>query len=208
MGPKSFELKKYELPSLPYKLDALEPYISKEIMDVHYNVHHKGYVTNANATIDKLNQIAKGEVKSYDLSGVVRNLVFNVNGHKLHTLFWKAMAPSGKGGGKPGGALEDLINKQYGSFEVFKQIFGEFMRSLTGVGWTMLLFDKETNRLEIATIENHFINHISGLQILQLIDEFEHAYYLQYKSNRNAYLDAWWNIVNWDFANEQLSKSL
>jgi len=129
MGPKSLELKKYELPSLPYKLDALEPYISKDIMDVHYNVHHKGYVTNANATIDKLNQIAKGEVKSYDLSGVVRNLVFNVNGHKLHTLFWKAMAPSGKGGGKPGGALEDLINKQYGSFEVFKQIFGEFMRS-------------------------------------------------------------------------------
>ena len=208
MELKNYELKKYELPSLPYNLDALEPYISKEIMDVHYNGHHKAYVNGANATIDKINQITKGDVKGYDLAGVVRNLVFNVNGHKLHSLFWSAMAPNGKGGGKPGGALEDLINKQYGSFDVFKQLFTDSMKSLTGTGWTVLLFDKETNRLEISTIENHFINHIAELPIVQIVDEFEHAYYLQYKNNRNAYIDAWWNVANWDFANKVLEKYL
>ncbi len=202
------EIKKYELPALPYSFDALEPYISKEIMDVHYNGHHKAYVNGANATIDKINSIAKGEIKGYDLAGVVRNLVFNVNGHKLHSLFWNAMAPSGKGGGKPGGVLGDMIEKQYGSFDAFKQLFTDSMKSLTGTGWTVLLFDKETGRLEISTIENHFINHIAELPIVQIVDEFEHAYYLQYKNNRNAYIDAWWNVANWEFSDEVLRKQL
>jgi Fe-Mn family superoxide dismutase len=196
------------LPTLPYNFDALEPYISKEIMDVHYNGHHKAYVNGANAAIDKINSIAKGEIKGYDLAGVVRNLVFNVNGHKLHSLFWKAMAPIGKGGGQPGGVLGDMIEKQYGSFESFKQLFTESMKSLTGTGWTVLLFDRETGRLEISTIENHFINHIAELPIVQIVDEFEHAYYLQYKNNRNAYIDAWWNVANWEFSDEVLRKQL
>ncbi len=96
-------LKRYELKPLPYKVDGLEPYISKDIVDVHYNGHHKGYVNTSNALIDRLNGIVKGDVTSYDLHGVLRNLTFNISGNKLHTMYWNNMAPSGKGGGAPGG---------------------------------------------------------------------------------------------------------
>ncbi|MEM3671008.1 MAG: superoxide dismutase [Thermoprotei archaeon] len=203
------ELKKYELPPLPYKLDALEPYVSAQIMDVHYNGHHKGYVNAANTTVEKVEKIIKGEAAGYDLQGVVRNLVFNINGHKLHSIFWNNMGPAGsKGGGKPGGVLADLINKQYGNFDRFKAVFNDVMKSLTGTGWAVLYFDPETNKLTFTTVENHFINQIIELPVVMIVDEFEHAYYLQYKNNRNAYLDAWWNVVNWEDAERNLQKHL
>ncbi len=131
-------LKKYELPPLPYKLDSLEPYISKDIVDVHYNGHHKGYVNAANTLIDRYNGIVKGDITSYDLHGVLRNLTFNINGDKLHTLYWKDMAPAGKGGDKPGGKLGDMIDKQYGGFDKFKKIFTEAANSNPGTGWAVL----------------------------------------------------------------------
>lgn len=206
---RSLELKKYELPPLPYKLNALEPYISNQIMDLHYNAHHKGYVTGANNAMEKVDKIIKGEVQSHDWQGVVRNLVFNINGHKLHTMFWNNMAPPGaKGGDKPGGTIGDLIGRQFGSYEKFKLTFNDVMKSLTGTGWAILYYDAETNGLVMSTIENHFINHITELPVIQIVDEFEHAYYLQYKNNRNAYLDAWWSVVNWDNAEKNLKKYL
>jgi len=200
--------RKYELPSLPYKIDALEPHISSQVIDVHYNGHHKGYVTNANATLDRISKVAKGEVASYDIQGLIRNLIFNVNGHKLHSLYWQNMAPSGEGGGRPGGKLGDMIEKQYTSFDRFKQLFSEAMKSLPGTGWTVLYYDAETGNLEFTTFENHFMNHIAELPVIVIVDEFEHAYYLQYKNNRNAYLDAWWNVVNWEDAERRLQKHL
>jgi Fe-Mn family superoxide dismutase len=204
----SIQLKKYELPQLPYKLDALEPYISKDIMDVHYNGHHKGYVNGANSLVERLEKVVKGEVGSggYDIQGIVRGLTFNINGHKLHDLFWRNMAPAGKGGGKPGGAIADLIQKQYGSFDRFKQVFTEVANSLPGTGWTVLYYDVENGNLQLMTFENHFMNHIAELPILMIVDEFEHAYYLQYKNKRADYVGAWWNVVNWDFAEEKLKK--
>ncbi|BBD71812.1 superoxide dismutase [Sulfodiicoccus acidiphilus] len=202
----SIQLRKYELPQLPYKLDALEPYISKDIMDVHYNGHHKGYVNGANSLVDRLEKVVKGEVTSYDVQGIVRGLAFNINGHKLHDLFWKNMAPAGKGGGKPGGALADLIQKQYGGFDRFKQVFTEVANSLPGTGWTVLYYDTENGNLQLMTFENHFMNHIAELPIIMIVDEFEHAYYLQYKNKRADYVSAWWNVVNWDYAEEKLKK--
>lgn len=203
------ELRKYELPPLPYKLDALEPYISEQVMDLHYNMHHKGYVTASNAAVEKVQKIVNGEVQGYDWQGVVRSLVFNINGHKLHTMFWNNMAPAdSRGGGKPGGALQDLIERQFGTYDKFKQTFTDVMKSLTGTGWAVLYYDTETRGLVISTVENHFINHIAELPVVQIVDEFEHAYYLQYKNNRNAYLDAWWGVVNWENAEKNLSKYL
>ncbi len=197
-------LRKYELPPLPYKIDALEPYISKDIIDVHYNGHHKGYVNTANTLIDRLNGIIKEEVKSYDIHGVLRNLTFNINGDKLHTLYWKDMAPEGKGGDKPGGKLGDLIEQQYGSYEKFKRIFTEAANSNPGTGWAVLTYDKENSNLNVMTVENHFMNHLAEMPIVLILDEFEHAYYLQYKNKRADYVGAWWNIVNWDEANKKL----
>lgn len=202
-------LKKYELPPLPYKNDALEPHISAQIMELHHDFHHKGYVTGANAAVEKIEKVVKGEVSGYDWAGIVRNLVFNLNGHRLHNVFWNNMGPAGsKGGGKPGGKLADLINLQFGSFDKFKQIYSELMKSLTGSGWTILYYDEESGKLTFTTVENHFINHIVDLPVVLLLDEWEHAYYLQYKSNRNAYLDAWWNVVNWDDAEKRLQRHL
>ncbi|MDG7043953.1 MAG: superoxide dismutase [Nitrososphaerota archaeon] len=199
---------KYELPQLPYKVDALEPYISSAILDVHYNGHHKAYVNGFNATLEKVDKILKGEVNNYDMQGVIRNLIFNANGHKLHSLYWENMAPAGKGGGRPGGKLGDLIEKQFGSYEKFKAIFTENQKSLPGTGWAVLYYDPEKQNLLFTTFENHFMNQIVELPVILITDEFEHAYYLQYKNNRNAYLDAWWNIVNWSDADRRLSKYL
>jgi len=207
-GLKKLAMKRYELPPLPYKTDALEPYISKDILEVHYGGHHKGYVNGANSTVERIEKILKGEVTGYDMQGIIRSLVFNINGHKLHSIYWENMAPPGKVGGKPGGALADLLEKQYGSFENFKKIFNEAMRSLPGSGWAVLYYDTENGNLTFTTFENHFMNHIAELPIILIVDEFEHAYYLQYKNNRNNYLEAWWNIVNWDDADRRLRKYL
>jgi Fe-Mn family superoxide dismutase len=202
-------LKKYELPQLPYKLDALEPYISKDIMDLHYNGHHKGYVNSSNSFVDRFNKVIKGDLPAgdYDMQGLMRGMVFNINGHKLHSLYWKNMAPNGeKGGSTPGGQLADMIEKQYGSFDKFKSLFNEAANSLPGTGWTVLYYETENKNLQIMTFENHFQNHIAELPVLMIMDEFEHAYYLQYKNKRADYVNAWWNIVNWEEIDNKLRK--
>ncbi|BCS91211.1 MAG: superoxide dismutase [Candidatus Micrarchaeota archaeon] len=200
--------KRYELPQLPYSLDALEPYISRDILDVHYNGHHKGYVTAVNKLIDRYESILKGDVTSYDIQGIVRGIVFNLNGHKLHALYWKNMAPADKNRGGPGGVLADKINKQFKSLDNFKKILLETANSLPGTGWTAVTYDSETDNLNIITIENHFMNHIAELPIVIIVDEFEHAYYLQYKNKRADYVDAWWKLINWDDAEERLRKAI
>ncbi|MEM3181240.1 MAG: superoxide dismutase [Candidatus Micrarchaeaceae archaeon] len=201
-------LHKYELAPLPYKLDALEPYISKDVVDIHYNAHHKGYVNGANTLVDRLNGIIKGDVTSYDLHGILRSITFNVNGAKLHTAYWNNMAPNGKGGGTPGGKLADLINEQYGNFDRFKKLFTEAANSNPGSGWAVLNFDTESKNLQIMTVENHFMNHLAEMPIVLIVDEFEHAYYLQYKNKRTDYISNWWNIVNWEDAEKRLEKHL
>jgi Fe-Mn family superoxide dismutase len=200
--------KRYELGQLPYKFDALEPHISKEVLEPHYNVSHRGYVDNANKFLEKYEKVAKGEATGYDVQGILRSLTFNINGHRLHTRFWDNMAQTGKGGGQPGGSTADLVGKQYGSFDRFKQLFTEAANSLPGAGWTVLYCDAETKNLQIATVENHFLNHIADAPIVLLLDEWEHAYYLQYRTKRADYINAWWNVINWDDAEKALAKRL
>ena len=200
--------KKYELPRLPYNLDALEPYISKDIMDVHYNGHHKGYVTTTNKLVDRFEGVVKGSTTSYDLQGIIRNMVFNLNGHKLHSLYWNNMAPESKSEGGPGGIVGDMINKQYGNLDRFKQILFETANSLPGTGWTTLNYDVENGNLQLMTYENHFMNQIAELPIVLILDEFEHAYYLQYKNKRADYVDAWWKLINWDDVEKRLRKAI
>ncbi|MGC8571703.1 MAG: superoxide dismutase [Candidatus Micrarchaeia archaeon] len=209
MGENQF-FKKYELPQLPYKIDALEPYISKDIIDVHYNGHHKAYVNTTNLLLERMEKITKKELTqgNYDLQGVIRNLVFNINGHKLHSLYWKNMAPpKSDKNNNPGGKLADLIIKQYGSVDRFKELFTEAANSLPGGGWTTLNYDTENRNLHIMTYENHFMNQIAELPILLILDEFEHAYYLQYKNKRADYVNAWWLLINWDDAEMRLANA-
>jgi Fe-Mn family superoxide dismutase len=197
-------LRKYELPPLPYAADALEPYISKEQLSLHHDKHHQGYVTGANADLEKLEK-ARQEGVDLDMKALLKELSFNIGGHVLHTLFWPSMAPAGKGGGgTPGGALADLIDREWGSFDRFKSEFSKAASSVEGSGWAALAYCTMTDRPMIMQIEKHSNNVFPSFPILMVLDVWEHAYYVDYRNNRGQFVDAFWNIVNWDAVNRRL----
>jgi Fe-Mn family superoxide dismutase len=199
-------MKKYELPPLPYSYEALEPYISREIMTLHHTKHHQAYVTGANAALERLEKQRKGE-NPENVRGILRDLSFNLSGHKLHTVFWPNMAPSGKGGGTPGGRLADQINRDFGSFEAFKKQFSDAAKNVEAVGWAILTYDAESDTLLIYQVEKQNFMHPPDLPLILTLDVWEHAYYLQYKNDRASYVDNWWNVVNWDDAEKRFAKA-
>jgi Fe-Mn family superoxide dismutase len=189
--------KTYSLPPLPYKYNALEPHISEQIMTLHHDKHHQAYVNGANAALDKLEKARAGAMQ-VDVRGVLRDLSFNIDGHKLHTIFWPNLAPAGKGGGKPGGKLADKMDQDFGGFDKFKAQFSDACKTVEGSGWALLLYDREIDTLVLTQIEKQNFMHLAELPILLGADEWEHAYYLQYLNDRAKYVEAWWNVVNWD----------
>lgn len=197
--------KKYTLPDLPYKNDALEPYISKDIMALHHDKHHLAYVNGANAALDKLESGRKNNWQGVDIKGVERDLSFNLAGHVLHSIFWPNMKQNG--GGKPGGKLADMINSDFGSFDSFKAQFATAAKAVEGSGWGLLVYDPTSDQLLTLQAEKH--NLLSGQNSIPLLvcDVWEHAYYLQYKNDRGSYVDAFWNVVNWDNVDQLLSKA-
>ncbi len=196
---------KYVLPALPYNYDALEPYISTEIMQLHHDKHHAAYVTGANSALEKLEKARSGALQ-VDLRAVLRDYSFNVDGHKLHSMFWMNMAPAGKGGGAPGGKVVDKINESFGSFDIFKKQFSDAAKTVEGSGWALLLYDPEANQLVLTQIEKQNLMHLAGMQILLGLDVWEHAYYLQYKTDKGKYVDNFWNIINWSDIDSRLGK--
>jgi Fe-Mn family superoxide dismutase len=197
---------KYTLPELPYKYDALQPVISQKIMTLHHDKHHAAYVTGANAALEKLDKARKGEA-SVDIKAVLRDYSFHFGGHILHSIFWPNMAPPGKGGGTPGGALADQINTDFGSFDKFKQQFSDAAKTVEGSGWALLLYDNTTNQLVLTQIEKQNNMHLPQLPILLGLDVWEHAYYIDYANDRGKYVDEWWKVVNWSNVDERLGKS-
>ena len=196
-------LKKYELPPLPYAPDALEPHISKEQLSLHHDKHHQAYVTGANAGLEKLEK-ARQEGTEVDMKALLKELSFNIGGHVLHTLFWPSMAPAGRGGGgTPGGALADRIDQEWGSFDRFKAEFTKTASSVEGSGWAALVYCAKTNRTKIIQIEKHNHQIYPGYKILMVLDVWEHAYYIDYRNNRAQFIDAFWNVVNWDAVNKR-----
>lgn len=185
----------HKLPPLPYAYDALEPYISGEIMRLHHQKHHQSYVDGLNRAeveMEKARRTGQFEL----LRHWEREASFNGSGHYLHTIFWNNMSPHG--GGKPKGDLARQINQDFGSFEQFKQHFSEAARQVEGVGWALLVWSPRSHRLEILAAEKH--QHFAQWDVIPLLvlDVWEHAYYLQYKNDRATYVKAWWNVVNWD----------
>jgi len=199
-------MKKYELPPLPYSYEALEPYISREIMTLHHTKHHQAYVTGANAALERLEKQRKGE-NPENVRGILRDLSFNLSGHKLHAVFWPNMASSGKGGGTPGGSLADQINRDFGSFEAFKKQFSDAAKNVEAVGWAILTYDAESDTLLIYQVEKQNFMHPPDLPLILTLDVWEHAYYLQYKNDRASYVDNWWNVVNWDDVEKRFAKA-
>lgn len=195
----------HSLPPLPYAYNALEPYISEEIMRLHHDKHHQSYVEGLNKAEKMLKQARQsgdfGLVKHWS-----RELAFHGSGHYLHTIFWNNMSP--RGGGEPSGGLLGEISKYFGSLEAFKKHFTEAAKQVAGVGWAILVWSPRSRHLEVLQTESHMLLTQWDTIPLLVLDVWEHAYYLQYKNNRNEYIEKWWNIVNWNDVQERFQKAL
>jgi superoxide dismutase, Fe-Mn family len=190
----------YKLPDLPYAHDALEPHIDARTMEIHHGKHHNTYVTNANAALEGKSDLESMSVEELlsnfdkvpdDVKTALRN---NAGGHANHSLFWQIMGPNG--GGEPSGELGDAINSTFGGFDKFKEQFKAAATGRFGSGWAWLVVSNGS--LEITSTPNQDSPLMDGKTPILGIDVWEHAYYLKYQNLRPDYIDAWWNVVNWD----------
>ena len=190
----------FTLPPLPYDFAALEPSIDARTMEIHHDKHHAGYVNNLNAALEKAPEL---QSKSLDdllqhldsvpesVRTAVRN---NAGGHWNHSMFWEIMSP--KGGGEPTGKLADAIKKSFGDFTTFKTQFADAAGKRFGSGWAWLV--KESGSLlSITSTPNQDTPVMEKKHPILGVDVWEHAYYLKYQNKRPAYVEAWWNVVNW-----------
>lgn len=202
---------KFELPELPYRYDALEPYIDAATMELHYTKHHQTYVSKLNEAIEKHPEFG-AELAKKSLEEVLANLdtvpadirvaVRNHGGgHFNHSLFWRTMAPlSAGGGGEARSFIGRAIAKSFGDFKKFKDEFSKAAAGVFGSGWTWLVLDKDKS-LKIVSTANQDSPLSHGLLPLMGLDVWEHAYYLLYQNRRTDYISAWWKVVNWDEIN-------
>ncbi len=187
----------YELPKLPYEYNALEPHISETQLKIHHLKHHQAYVNSANSLFEKL-QIARANDSDIGIKSILKELSFNVSGHILHSIFWNSLIQADRSTKAPKGILADAIEKEFGSFERFKKEFSQAALTVEGSGWAVLATTKQADKLIIMQIEKHNVNLIPMLDILLVLDVWEHAYYLDYKNERSKFIDSFWEIVNWD----------
>ena len=192
----------HELPDLPYSHDALEPFIDKTTMEIHHGKHHNAYVTNLNNAISGNESLESKSIIELisdldsvpeDIRGAVRN---NGGGHANHSLFWSIMG-TGKGG-EPSGALGEAINSTFGSFETLKDEFTKAGMTRFGSGWAWLSISNGS--LVVSSTPNQDSPLMDGNEPIIGCDVWEHAYYLKYQNLRPDYLNAWWNVVDWDAA--------
>ena len=184
----------HTLPPLPYPMDALQPHISKETLEYHYGKHHQAYITN-------LNNLIKGtEFENASLEDIIKKSsggVFNNSAQVWnHTFFWNCMKPNG--GGTPTGAVANAINQKWGSFDKFKEEFSKSAVSNFGSGWTWLV-KKGDGSVDIVNTSNAGTPLTTADVPLLTCDVWEHAYYIDYRNARPKFVEAFWNLVNWDF---------
>lgn len=190
----------FELPPLPYAKDALAPHMSEETLEYHYGKHHKAYV-------DNLNNLVKGtEWESKSLEDIIKNSsggMFN-NAAQIwnHTFFWHCLSPNG--GGQPTGKVLEAINKAFGPFDLFKEKFTKTALTTFGSGWAWLVKNKD-GTLDIISTSNAGTPMTEGKTALLTCDVWEHAYYIDYRNARPKFLDAFWNVVNWEFVSTNLA---
>ncbi|WP_156289274.1 superoxide dismutase [Oceanobacillus salinisoli] len=190
---------KHQLPPLPYAYDALEPYISREIMRLHHDEHHQSYVEGLNKAEE---QIYNKKTDKDTLKHWLREQAFHGSGHYLHTIFWNNMTP--KSTKRPIKEIKRQIEKDFGSWDKFKKLFSDAADSVEGVGWAILLWSPRSGKLAIQTFEKHQLFQIADTIPLLVLDMWEHAYYLQYQTDKKEYVKNWWNVVNWEDVNNRL----
>ena len=183
------------LPPLPYAYNALEPHIDEQTMRLHHDMHHKAYVDGLNAAEEKLAKAREtGDFSA--VQAVQRALAFHGSGHFNHCVFWENMGP--KGGGTPSGDLGTRITKDFGGFDKFRAHFSQAAVTVEGNGWGVLAWHPMAGRLLVLASMNHQNQGVHGSVPLLMLDVWEHAYYLKYQNKRAAYVEAWWNVVNWN----------
>jgi Fe-Mn family superoxide dismutase len=191
----------YSLPPLPYAFDALEPFIDKQTMEIHYGKHHQAYVNNLNKALDSAPELQSKRLEELlrDLDGVpapLRAAVRNQGGGVWnHTFFWESMGPGR--GGEPSGKVAEALAGAFGSFPQFKEKFTQAATGHFGSGWAWLVRDA-AGRIEIRSTPNQDGPLSEGRTPILAIDVWEHAYYLKYQNRRPDYVAAWWNVVDWD----------
>jgi superoxide dismutase, Fe-Mn family len=200
----------FELPKLPYEYDSLEPYIDRGTMNLHHTKHHQAYIDKLNTALTNYSDLQKFSVEDLlknikKVPEVVKQEVINNGGgHTNHSFFWNIMAP---GMQEPDASLKNMLSKDFGSFNAFKEEFTKKAMGVFGSGWTFLVVgsDKKLN-----LTRNSFQNSplLKGEQPILGIDLWEHAYYLKYQNRRLDYINAWWNVVNWGEVNNNLQKAL
>lgn len=201
----------FTLPDLPYAHSALEPHIDAQTMEIHHGKHHKAYVDNLNAALEKHPEFQAGDdiealMRRFnevpeDIKTAVRN---NGGGHANHSLFWQVMGPNG--GGAPTGAVADAINEAFGGWDAAKEKLINGGKGRFGSGWSWLVVGKD-GKLAVTDTPNQDSPLMDGETPLLGIDVWEHAYYLKYQNKRPDYLTAWFNTVNWDFVNQRYAKA-
>ena len=194
-------MSQFTLPELPYAMDALQPHISKETLEFHYGKHHKTYVDKLNGLIEGTEHSGKSleEIIKSSSGGVFNNAAQVWN----HTFYWNSMGPNG--GGAASGPVADAIDQAFGSFDEFKSKFNESAAGNFGSGWTWLV-KKVDGALDIVNTSNAGTPLTeSGLVALMTVDVWEHAYYIDYRNARPEYLKHFWELVNWEFVNQNFS---
>lgn len=193
----------YQLPQLSYAYDALEPYIDSRTMEIHHSKHHNAYVTNLNAAAEGkgLNEDVKEVLKNLDqvpedIRTAVRN---NGGGHYNHSLFWKGLSKDGSR--LPVGKLAEAIDKEFGGFEAFREAFNKAAATRFGSGWAWLAI--KDGKLFVTSTPNQDNPVSDKAEVILGLDVWEHAYYLNYQNRRPDYISAFWNVVNWEVANER-----
>jgi Fe-Mn family superoxide dismutase len=193
----------FQLPPLPYAFDALEPHIDARTMEIHHDKHHAAYTTNLNKALEAYPDLAAKSIEALlgDLNAVpegirtaVRN---NGGGFANHNLFWTLLSPNG--GGAPSGTLASAIDAAFGSFDTFKEKFNHAAVTRFGSGWAWLYVDS-SGHLVVGSTPNQDTPLMEGGKPVLGLDVWEHAYYLHYQNRRPDYINAWWNVVNWETA--------
>ncbi len=205
-------MSKYTLPALSFELNALEPHIDQKTMEIHHGKHHQAYVNNLNAALE-----GQAELQEKNLEELLRNLNDipeairtavrnNGGGHLNHTLFWEVITP-GSGNTTPSGELAEAIDKEFGSFDNFKEAFSQAAATRFGSGWAWLVVNKEGS-IEVTSTPNQDNPIMDGKVAILGLDVWEHAYYLNYQNRRPDYISSFYSIINWDVVSQKYDQAL
>lgn len=204
----------HELPLLPYPADSLEPYLDAKTMEIHHDKHHAAYVAKLNEALASAPELAAKSLEELLMSldsvpEAIRKAVRNHGGgHYNHSLFWKLLAPAGKGGGgEPSGPLSEEIGRAFGDTAKFREAFAKAAAGHFGSGWAWLVVNS-ADSLEIVTLPNQDAPITTGLRPVLGLDLWEHAYYLKYQNRRPEYIDAWWSVLNWSAVAENFAVAI